>query len=133
MKWISVIAYSITSWLLASLLNGIFYSIAMVCTEQSFKPLSLLPLTVAASLVFSVPVTGIFFIVFLVAVSIGRSGQPLFRLLLVTGALLGLAMAFLLCEMLRSEMNLPFILLLLPPLLAVTANLFIHRQSIIKL
>jgi hypothetical protein len=131
MKFFQTVAYSLTVWLLAALINA--FLIAVIFSVQRMEAGSffiLLP-GIMASLFFSAPGIFCFWLVFFIAVLRGRHGQLLFRLLLATAictaGLTGAAVGFLL----RKELAMPTLITMIVAIAAAMLSLFAHRGSLI--
>ncbi len=82
MNFIRTIIFSFSTWVIASLMNGILSGIFLeLVGEDSFSGHDF-PLCIAMSFVFSVPFLFIFWIGFLICLSAGYEGRGLFMILL---------------------------------------------------
>jgi flagellar biosynthesis protein FliQ len=132
MKFFQTIAYSLTVWLLAALVNGLLFALFFAITHaDATHVISFLPV-VMCSLIFSAPGIFCFWLFFYVSVCNGKGGQPLFRALLVAGSICagccGFAAGFLFEEYLKVYWMLTGTL----SVIAAGISLFAHRGALIS-
>jgi hypothetical protein len=131
MKFFQTIAYSLTTWLLAALVNGLlfalFFAISLADTNGM---VSFIPIVIGA-LIFSAPGIFCFWLFFYISVYSGKSGQPLFRALLAVGCICagfcGLGAGFLFGKYL----NVHWMIMGAMAVVAAGISLFLHRGSLI--
>jgi hypothetical protein len=132
MKFFQTVAYSLTTWLLAALVNGLLFALffAMIIADAN-GVISFLPV-VMCSLIFSAPGIFCFWVFFYASVCNGKYGQPLFRALLVAGSICAGCCGFGAGFLFGGYLNVYWMITGLLSVIAAGISLFAHRSSLIS-
>ena len=131
MRFFQTIAYSLTVWLLAAVINAFLVAVFFAIIQTDTKGmLSFVP-AMAGSLIFSAPGIFCFWVFFLVAVYRNLSVQSLFRLLLCTGICCALCTGAVVGYILRSAPGMSVLSAALIAVAAAMLSLFAHRGAFI--
>jgi hypothetical protein len=131
MRFFQTIAYSLTVWLLAALINAFLIAVVFSMENAQAGRFFIFFPGIVASLFFSAPGMFCFWIVFLIAVYSNRAGQSLFRLLLATGICCSLCTGVAVGYILRGEPGMSVLKTAVIAVASAMLSLFAHRKSFI--
>lgn len=128
MNFIKTIVFSFSTWVIASLMNGILSGIFLeLLGEESFRG-DHFPVSIVMSFLFSIPFIFIFWIGFLICLSAGIAGRSLFmsllNLSLILSALAGLFFVFVIGRFLGAQAWVIGVIIMF----SMLATMFIHRS-----
>jgi hypothetical protein len=131
MKVFQTIAYSLTVWLLAALINAFFIAVIFSVEHTEARRFFIFLPGIVASLFFSAPGIFCFWTVFLIAVYGNRNGQSLFRLLLGTGICCAFCTGAIVGYLFGNDLGMNLLTITAIAVASAMLSLFAHRGTFI--
>ncbi len=131
MKFFQTIAYSLTVWFLAALINAFLIAVVFSILHTDTGRFFIFLPGIVASLFFSAPGIFCFWIVFLIAVYRNQNGQSLFRLLLGTGSVCAFFCGLVAGYLFRDFLKIHCMIIAFMAMAASMLSLFAHRETFI--